>query len=70
MDQKQFKELKRTIAGGALFIGGVLLAVLVEELGIASCVLGLCLMFYDSLLQTLDQLDKEKAEEAERREKE
>ena len=39
MDQKQFKELKRTIAGGALFIGGVLLAVLVEELGIASCVL-------------------------------
>ena len=70
MDQKQFKELKRTIAGGALFIGGVLLAVRVEEVGIASCVLGLCLMFYDSLLQFLDRMDKEKAEEMERREEE
>ena len=41
MDQKQFKELKRTIAGGALFVGGVLLMFVTERAGFAACAVGL-----------------------------
>ena len=57
MDQKQFKELKWTIAGGALFIGGVLLTFVAERLGIAACAVGLGLMFIDSLIQCINRTE-------------
>ena len=60
MDQKQFKELKRTIAGGALFLGGVLLLFVSERLGIVSCTIGIGLMFIDSLLQVLSGIEEER----------
>ncbi len=57
MDQKQFKELKRTIAGGALFVGGVLLMFVTERAGFAACAVGLGLMFIDSLIQCINRTE-------------
>ena len=57
MHPKQFQELCRTIAGGALFMGGVLLTFVAERLGIAACAVGLGLMFIDSLIQCINRTE-------------
>ncbi len=49
MDQKQFKELKRTIAGGAMLIGGAILVPAWPWVGGGIAFAGLWMMLYPPL---------------------